>query len=99
MTTMTEPQPNKEERILRMMKRVLTDVAKDTFAKPGHRHPLSDSTIDGIRQCLALITARECELNEAAGHPMTDRPRFVDEPKSSVVVTLDIPDSRKKDPP
>jgi hypothetical protein len=96
-TDMTEPQASTEERILRMMKRVLTDVAKDTFTRPGHRHPLSDSTIDGIRQCLALISARECELNEAAGRPMTDRPQFSDEPQSSVVVTLDVPDSRKPD--
>ncbi len=96
--TMTEQELSKEERILRAMKRVLTDVAKDTFAKPGHRHPLSDTTIDGIRQCLALISARESELNEAAGRSMNDRPRFIDEPKSSVVVTLDIPGSRNKDP-
>lgn len=95
---MTDQSPSKEERILRMMKRVLTDVAKDTFTRPGHRHPLSDATIDGIRQCLALISAREQELNEAAGRPMTDRPRFIDEPRSSVVVTLEVPDSGKKDP-
>jgi hypothetical protein len=95
---MTEQELSKEERILHTMKRVLTDVAKDTYAKPGFRHPLSDATIDGIRQCLALITARERELNAESGRSMNDRPRFIDEPKSSVVVTLDIPESRKKDP-
>ena len=78
-----------EERLLKMMKRVLTDVAKDTFAKPGHRHPLADSTIEGIRNCLALISARERELAEAAGRPMNMRPRFIDEPKKEVVVSLD----------
>lgn len=78
-----------EERLLRMMKRVLTDVAKDTFAKPGHRHPLSDHTIEGMRNCLALITARERELAEAAGRPMNMRPRFIDEPKKEVVVSLE----------
>jgi hypothetical protein len=95
---MTEQELSKEERILRAVKRVLTDVAKDTYAKPGYRHPLADTTIDGIRQCLALITARERELNVEAGRSMNDRPRFIDEPKSSVVVTLDMPESRKKDP-
>jgi hypothetical protein len=95
---MTDPELTQEERILRMMKRVLTDVAKDTYARPGYRHPLSDATIDGMRQCLALISARERELNELAGRSMDARPRFVDEPKSSVVVTLDVPGSRKKDP-
>lgn len=88
---------SKEERILRVMKRVLTDVARDTYTKPGFRHPLSDETIDGIRHCLALISARETELNEAAGRPMDARPRFVDEPQDSVVVQLDLPDRQDKD--
>jgi hypothetical protein len=92
-----EPEPSKEERILSVMKRVLTDVAKDTYTRPGHRHPLSDETIDGIRKCLALITARETELNEAAGRSMDARPRFVDEPQTSVVVSLNLPDNNDKD--
>ena len=88
---MSEAELTKEERILRMMKRVLTDVAKDTYAKPGFRHPLSDDTIQGMRDCLALITARERELAEAAGRPQNLRPRFKDEPQKSVVVSLDLP--------
>ena len=88
---------SKEERILRVMKRVLTDVARDTYTKPGFRHPLSEETIDGIRNCLALISARETELNEAAGRPMDARPRFIDEPQDSVVVKLDLPDKQDKD--
>ncbi len=95
---MTDLELSKEERILRMMKRVLTDVAKDTYTKPGYRHPLSDNTVDGIRQCLALITAREGELNAAAGRSSNMRPRFVDEPQRSVIVPLKIPDPKKKDP-
>ncbi|MGD2137144.1 MAG: segregation and condensation protein A [Gammaproteobacteria bacterium] len=89
----------KEERILRVMKRVLTDVAKDTYTRPGLRHPLSDDTIRGIRDCLSLITAREVELNEAAGRSMDKRPRFVDEPRDSVVVPLNIPDPKDRDKP
>jgi hypothetical protein len=88
---MSEQELTQEERILRVMKRVLTDVAKDTYAKPGFRHPLSDETIQGMRDCLALITARERELAEAAGRPQNLRPRFKDEPQSSVVVSLDVP--------
>jgi hypothetical protein len=95
---MSEPtELSKEERILRVMKRVLTDVAKDTYTRPGHRHPLSDATVDGIRQCLALISARETELNEAAGRSMDARPRFVDEPQSAVVVQLDVPGKKDSD--
>ena len=89
--TMSEQELTREERILRVMKRVLTDVARDTYAKPGFRHPLSEDTIKGMRDCLALITARERELAEAAGRPQSLRPRFRDEPQSSVVVPLEIP--------
>jgi hypothetical protein len=80
---------SREQRILRMMKHVLTDVARDTHVKPGFKHPLSDQTIMGIRDCLALITARETELAEEAGVTELARPRFVDEPKTSFVVNID----------
>ena len=93
---MTDQELTKEERILRVMKRVLTDVAKDTYTRPGHRHPLSEETVNGIRNCLTLITARETELNAAAGRSMDARPRFVDEPQASVVVQMNIPDPRDK---
>ena len=91
---MADLKPGKEERILRIMKRVLTDIAKDTYTRPGYRHPLSDDTVKGIRDCLSLITAREAELAQAGGRPMNMRPRFVDEPHTSVVVNLD-PSGRK----
>ncbi len=89
-------EPSKEERILRMVKRVLTDIAKDTFTRPGFRHPLSDETVNGMRDCLALISARESELAKAAGRPMDKRPRFIDEPSDSVIVSLDLPTGKKK---
>ena len=94
---MSDEELTREERILRVMKRVLTGIAKDTYTRPGHRHPLSDETINDIRSCLSLITAREMELNEAAGRSMDHRPRFVDEPRNSVVVPLTTPDSKDKD--
>jgi hypothetical protein len=80
-----------EERILRMVKRVLTEIAKDTSTPPGMKHPLSEQTIQGIRDCLSLISARERELAEAAGRPSRVRPEFIDEPKKSHVVTLHPP--------
>jgi hypothetical protein len=94
---MADQELSREERILRVMKRTLTDVAKETYTRPGHRHPLSDDTIQSIRDCLSLIAAREAELAEAAGRPMTLRPRFVDEPKTSVVVTLDVKNRKDGD--
>ena len=94
---MSDENISKEERILRVMKHVLTDIAKDTYTRPGHRHPLSENTVKGMRHCLSLITAREVELNKAAGRSMDHRPRFIDEPQSSVVVPLTVPDPKDKD--
>ena len=88
---------SKEEQILKMVKRVLTDIAKDTHIKPGLKHPLSDNTILGIRDCLALITARETELAKEAGRESKMRPRFVDEPQSTVVVSIEKLQRKKDD--
>jgi hypothetical protein len=90
---MNEQDLTKEERILAMVKQVLTSVAKDTAPQPGRRHPLSEHTIQGIRECLMLITAREQEL----GRDTSARPRFIDEPASEVVVPLDIASIKKGD--
>lgn len=77
-----------EERILQAVKLTLAAVIKDTATPHGMRHPLSDGTIEDLRQCLALISARERELAQVAGRPISGRPRYVDEPKgddSSVI--------------
>ncbi len=96
---MNEEALTKEQRILRMMKRVLTDVAKDTHVPNGMRHPLNENTILGIRDCLGLISAREQEIAAELGQEMNMRPRFIDEPKKTVVVPLDIESMRKKADP
>lgn len=83
------PASSVEQRILRAVKSVLTDVVKDTATAPGLRHPLSDQTIDNIRDCLKLIAARERELVEADGGTMSLRPRFVDEPSTTTVVPIE----------
>ena len=84
----SDPAGSKEFRILRAMKQTLTGVIKDTATQPGLKHPLSDRTIEDIRQCLMLISARERELAEAAGSPMNMRPHYADEPQKSVVVPI-----------
>ncbi len=90
---MTEQQDSdtkaKEKRIMVMMRQVLSAVARDTVPPPGMKHPLADSTIQGIRECLALISARERELNIELGEDNEARPRYVDEPRTSTVVPLD----------
>jgi len=77
---MNDPDLSKEERILQAMKLTLAAVIRDTATPHGMRHPLSDATIQDLRQCLALISARERELAEAAGRATEARPRYVDEP-------------------
>lgn len=88
---MSESDMNKEEKILSAVKRVLTEVIKDTATEPGLKHPLSENTINGLRDCLVLISQREQELAADAGRAMDMRPHFTDEPKQQgdVVVSLD----------
>ena len=80
---------SKEEQILQVMRKVLTDIAKDTYTPAELKHPLSESTIHGIRDCLSLISTREAEIAKEAGRESTMRPKYADEPSSSVVVKLD----------
>jgi len=86
----------KEERILNMVKKVLTNVAKDTYTAPGLKHPLSEQTILEIRECLGMVVSRETELAEEHGRDKSARPRFIDEPSSTVVVNFDQPGSKDK---
>ena len=91
---MSDPELSMEERILKAVKLTLAAVIKDTATPHGMRHPLSDSTIRDLRECLALISAREREIAQAAGRPISGRPRYVDEPaREREVIRL-----RKKKP-
>lgn len=87
---MSDTEYSKEEKILSAVKRVLTEVIKDTATQPGLKHPLSENTVNGLRDCLLLISQREQELAEAAGRSQDMRPRFIDEPREQgdVVVPL-----------
>ena len=57
-----------EQQIMVIMRKVLGSIVRETTPQPGHRHPLSDKTIEDIKQCFALISAREKELAEAADY-------------------------------
>jgi len=90
----------KEQRILRVCKRVLTDIAKDTVTPAGMKHPLSENTIQGISDCLQLIASREAEILTSQGNESSSRPHFIDEPKKNVVVNITPakkPGSKKED--
>lgn len=77
-----------EQQILAIMKRLLTDIAKETFTRPGVKHPLSDATIGNMRECLKLISVREVDLSSDSVNISNKRPRYVDEPEKSVVVSM-----------
>ncbi len=66
----------------------------DHYTPPGMRHPLSEETVNDIRECLALISGRENELGGMAGD---DRPHFTDEARDTVVVQIDTRNLQKKD--
>jgi len=89
---------NKEARILRVMRQVLTTIVKDTATAPGIKHPLSDATVEDIRNCLGLIAAREQEILREIGTESNMRPRFTDDPdaQNSVVVPISKLKTRKK---
>jgi hypothetical protein len=94
----TDLMQNKEWRVLRAMKQTLTHVIQDTTTRPGLQHPLSDGTIEDIRQCLGLITARERELAAEVGAGSAMRPHFSDEPQKHVVVPIGTIRKPKKKP-
>ena len=85
---------SKEHQILTTIRKVLSAVARDTTPPPGRPHPLSPKTIDDLKHCFRLITAREKEIIEAAGGNMDKRPRYADEPKTSHVVQFSKPEDK-----
>ncbi len=95
---MSADEISKEQRILVIMRKVLSSIIKDTTPPPGMRHPLSDQTIEDVRQCLGLIVARERELTEALGGNVPKKPYYVDEAPSGKVVPLrSLTESKKKE--
>jgi len=88
---------NIDYRILQAVRSVLIDVIKDTTTQPGQLHPLSDRTIENIRECLKLISARERELHEAHAVPMNQRPEFIDEPKKTTAIPISSIKKPRKD--
>jgi len=78
----------KEREILLIMRKVLAQVVKDTTPPSrAMKHPLSDSTIEDIRNCLGLISLRERELADLDGVAM-EKPYFSDEKRVADVVPI-----------
>ncbi len=88
---------SKEHEILATVRKVLSSIARDTTPPPGRPHPLRESTIEDVKHCFMLITAREKEIIEAAGGSMDSRPRYADQPKTSQVVPFVMPTKKDDD--
>jgi len=79
---------SKEQQIMVVMRKVLTTIIRETTPTADRSSPFSEQTIEDIRLCLQLITARERELLEAQGITNTARPYYIDEPPTSQVVSF-----------
>ena len=89
----------KEREILMVMRKVLGAVIKDITPTPGTRYPLTDKTIEDVRMCLGLITARERELADDAGIK-PERPFYADAPQAAKVIPMgNIGRSKKTEEP
>lgn len=75
-----------EQRILRVMRKVLASVVKDVTPQDGMTNPLTERTIEDIREIFGLISSREKELLEALGQAAGDRPYYPGgEPPAKVI--------------
>lgn len=86
---------SKEQRILRLMRRTLGNVVKDVTPTGGRTNPLSDNTIEDIRDCFALISEREKELADALNFSQA-RPYYTDgeKPNAKVISIVKPPKDR-----
>ncbi len=76
----------KELDVLVALRKVISGVVREITPDPGMRHPLSEKTIEDVRQGFILIAAREKEITEAMGKPSLHRPMYKgDTPKTNVV--------------
>ena len=83
---------SKEQKIMVAMRKTLANVVKETTPEPGMIHPLSKDTIDDIKACFALVSARERELMEEMGIENKARPHFTDEVKTADVIKFHKPE-------
>jgi hypothetical protein len=76
-----------EQQVLIAVRHTLTTIIRELTPPPGMRHPLSEPTINDLRQCLMLIAAREKEIADVQGRG-GERPYFADEPQGATLVPM-----------
>ncbi len=78
-----------EQRLMRMMRKTLTSVVRDTAPRDGNPSPLTEATVMNIKDCLMVIASRETELARLTGRTLDEKPRFTDETPTSHAVKID----------
>ena len=76
---MDEKALHDEQRLMRMMRKTLTSIVRDTAPRDGNPSPLTEATIMNIKDCLMVIASRETELARLTGRTLDERPHFSDE--------------------
>ncbi len=70
---------SKDQQIMRAMRKTLTSIVRDTAPRDGVPSPFTPDTVENIRMCLGLISAREAELADMLGLDRTSKPHYADE--------------------
>lgn len=92
---MNEEILSKEQRILRVLRKVLANIVKDATPAAGMPHPLKESTILDIRDLFGLISEREAELANLSNPDRNEKPYFSDDERQSNVIKM--PQATKKE--
>jgi hypothetical protein len=90
----TESELSKEQQIMRAMRKTLTSIVRDAAPRDGGPSPFSPDTVENIRMCLGLISAREAELAETLGLSRNERPFYSDEEQSAKTMQF-VPPGKK----
>ena len=91
---MNDENLSKEQRILRVLRKVLAYIVKDATPAAGMPHPLKETTILDIRDLFGLISEREAELADLSKPDRNEKPYFTDEKRTSNVISM--PQAKKK---
>ncbi len=88
----------KELDVLVALRKVISGIVREITPEPGMRQPLSDATMEDVRQGFMLIAAREKEISEALGKPSLHRPVYKgDKPKTNVIKMHGLKKPKDKD--
>ncbi len=90
----SEAELSKEQQILRAMRKTLTSIVRDAAPRDGVPSPFTPETVENIRMCLGLISAREAELADALGLSRNARPSYADEPPAAHAVHFKAPEKK-----